>query len=108
MRTKEQLRTTKTRTNSEKLEQFKLYVIDPFCKTTYKTYVMFEKTCRLLQDNYLDANNKKFLADLKEHIMLFKELSQIKSLTIEQVKEIRDKFDYYKYFIISESEINRY
>ena len=96
------------RTNNNRLEDFKIYVEDPFNIKSFKTYLMFEKTCKLLQMNYIDQNNKQFLFDLKQHIMLFKDLSIINTLTIDQKNTIREKFEYYKYFIISEQEINRY
>lgn len=96
------------KTNSEKLESYKAYFDSNRSKISYKSFAMFNTACSKLLEDFLTTREFSLLIDLKEHTKFIGELyQQIKENhpNEEYLPEIKDKYTYYKDWIISESDI---
>jgi hypothetical protein len=97
------------KTNADKLKSFKGYVIGNKNKITYKTYVMFNSTCTKILNDYLTTCEIELLFDLKEHTMflgtIYKYISE-NNPSEEYLPQIKEKFAYYKSWIISQSDMD--
>jgi len=98
----------KKHTNKERLEIYKTYFYDNRSKISYKSFKMFDNTCKELLDTFLTTRKIEILIDLKEHTMfiseIYKQISE-NNPNEEYLPMIKDKFSYYKNWIISESDI---
>ena len=73
------------------------------------TCFIFNTTCNQLLNDYLTSRNVEILIDLKEHVMyigvIYKYITQ-NHPSEPKLIEIKDKFKYYKEWIINESDMS--
>jgi len=97
----------KKHTNKERLEIYKAYFYDNRSKISYRSFKMFDHTCKNLLDAFLTTRQIELLIDLKEHTMFIGEIYKQISENFPQEEYlpiIKDKYTYYKEWIISESD----
>lgn len=108
MRTRRELIVASKRSNTEKLESFKHYVLSNKNKISYKTYVMFNGSCQKILDDFLTTCETELILDLKEHTIflgtIYKYIKQ-NNPNEQYLPEIKTKFKYYKEWIIRESDM---
>lgn len=97
------------KTNTERLKTFENYFYSNKPRISYRTYIMFNSTCAKILNEFLTTRDFDLLIDLKEHTMfLGKIYKQIKENFPEEeyLEDIKDKYSYYKDWILSESDTN--
>jgi len=94
--------------NSESLTNYKKYFYSNRSKISYKSYKMINGVCVKILNDFLTSRELSLLIDLKEHTMFIGELyKQIKEnfKDEEYLTEIKDKFQYYKEWILDQSDM---